>query len=92
MKKMRGLVIGLFLMMFPTIAYAELKDILSHFQAYITVEEEYNSNINLTPTNRKDDFITRVYPGIKFSTAPKSPVTGEFERTLTAEKNYRGKL
>jgi hypothetical protein len=43
----------------------------SKFHPYISVSEEYNDNLNLTPTNKKDDFITTVRPGIKFSNMDK---------------------
>lgn len=74
----------------PTMVHAwSSEDIFSHFKAYITVEEEYNSNLDLVPNrNKRDDFITRVSPGLKFSTSPKSPVTGEFRQTPTAEEKY----
>ncbi|MEW6375897.1 MAG: outer membrane beta-barrel protein [Thermodesulfobacteriota bacterium] len=73
----------------PTIVHAWAKDILLHFQTYITVQEEYNSNIDLTPNRfKRDDFITTISPGFKFSTTPKSPVTGEFRRTPTAEERF----
>ena len=32
----------------------------------ITVSEEYDDNIFLTPTDREDDFVTRVMPSILF--------------------------
>ena len=65
------------------------EDILSHFQVYITVQEEYDSNIDLTPNRlKRDDFITTISPGFKFSTTPKSPVTGEFRPAPTAEEKY----
>ncbi len=81
-------VITVFLICIPTTARADLKDVLLKFQPYITVQEEYNDNINLTPKNRKDDLITTISPGLRFSTAPKSPLTGEFRRTPTAEEKY----
>lgn len=89
MIRIQCLVSVLFLIIFPVIVHAGSEDILSHFQAYITVQEDYNSNINLTGTNKKgDDFITTVSPGLRVSTAPKSPVTGEFRQTPTAEEKY----
>ena len=42
-------------------------DFLSSLHPYITVKEEYNDNLNLTHDNKKDDFITTVQPGLKFS-------------------------
>ena len=79
---------ALLLLISPAIIHAESRDILSHFQAYMTVQEEYNSNIDLVPKNKRDDWITTVSPGLRFSTAPKSPVTGEFRLTPTAEEKY----
>jgi hypothetical protein len=45
----------------------EMRDLLSKFHPYITVSEEYNNNINLSHTNKIDDFITTVNAGFKFS-------------------------
>ncbi len=65
------------------------EDIFSHFKAYITVQESYDSNIDLRPNRfKRDDYITRITPGITFSTSSKSPVTGEFRQTPTAEEWY----
>jgi len=91
MKRIKGLVSALFLMViFPTIVQAwSSEDILSHFQVYITVQEEYDTNIDLAPNRiKRGDFITTISPGLRFSTTPKSPVTGEFRRTPTAEEKY----
>ena len=46
---------------------AQAAELLSQFHPYISLKEEYNDNLNLTPTNKLDDFITTVQPGIKFS-------------------------
>jgi hypothetical protein len=44
---------------------------------YITVQEQYNSNINLTPTNPQKDWITMVSPGVRGSLGdPKDPQWG----------------
>jgi hypothetical protein len=51
-------------------AYADIGDFLTKFHPYLTVQEEYNDNIYLTSTDRKSDFITTIYPGIRFSTLP----------------------
>lgn len=72
----------------PSIACAEFKDLFLYFQPYITVQEEYNSNIDLAPKNKRDDFITTISPGFKFSTAPRSSVTGAFRQVPTAEERY----
>lgn len=52
----------------PSGVHADLKDILSNFHPYISLEEEFNDNIFLSAHNRVDDFITRINPGLKFST------------------------
>ncbi len=36
------------------------------FHPYISLEEEYNDNLFLAPTNKIDDYITTVRPGIKY--------------------------
>lgn len=36
------------------------------FHPYISIQEEYNDNINLTPIDKKDDYITTVKPGLKY--------------------------
>lgn len=64
-----GLVLTLFFVCIPSIVHADYEDILSKFHPSITAQEEYNSNINLTSKNRKDDFITTVLPGLRFSTS-----------------------
>jgi len=83
-----GCLMALVLMMLPAIVHAWSENILSHFQPYITVQEEYNNNIDLTPKNKRDDFITTVSPGLRFSTSPRSATTGEFQRTPTAEDRF----
>lgn len=74
------------LFMIPGIAGAEREGLFTYLQPYITLEGEYNDNINLTARNRMEDFITTISPGIRFSTMPRSPVTGEFRRVPTAEE------
>jgi len=71
----------------PTIACAELGDLFTYFQPYISVQEEYNSNIDLTPTNRREDYITTVSPGFRFSTLPRSEVT-RGQQAPTAEQKF----
>jgi hypothetical protein len=65
---------------------AEKKDLISYFQPYITVVEEYNSNIFLSPTNERHDFITTIAPGLRVSSLPRSATTGEFWRPPAAEE------
>ena len=55
---------------FSSIASADVGDFFSKFHPSLTVQEEYNDNIYLTSTDRKSDFITTIYPGIRFSTLP----------------------
>ncbi|MEI6609969.1 MAG: outer membrane beta-barrel protein [Deltaproteobacteria bacterium] len=46
---------------------------------YVFSQEEYNDNINLTPTNKKASFITTVGPGVKYNkTGVKSSVDLEY--------------
>jgi hypothetical protein len=52
-----------------SLAYGE--ELLSKFHPYISLKEEYSDNLNLTATNKKEDFITTVQPGIKFSNMDK---------------------
>jgi hypothetical protein len=48
-------------------------------QFYVFSQEEYNDNINLTPTNKKASFITTVSPGLKYNkTGAKSGVDLEY--------------
>lgn len=44
--------------------YGGESDLPRGLHPYITVEEEYNSNIYFTNTNTKDDWITKIYPGV----------------------------
>ena len=52
-----------------SLAYGE--ELLSKFHPYISLKEEYSDNLNLTSTNKKEDFFTTVQPGIKFSNMDK---------------------
>ncbi len=82
MKRIKGLGYVLFIMViFPAVVHAQMEDILLHFQPYITLQEKYDSNINLSANKTKGDFITTITPGFKYSTSPRSPVTGEFRQT-----------
>jgi hypothetical protein len=49
-----------------TAPFAHGADLLSRFYPYINIKEEYNDNLNLTPTNKLDDYITTIQPGVKF--------------------------
>lgn len=52
---------------FPISAFAQPGVPGPGFHPYISVVEEYNDNINLTSTNKQDDFITTVRPGLKYT-------------------------
>src|SRR4030042_753988 len=80
--------ITLVLIITPSMVLADVGDILLRFQPYITVQEEYNNNIDLTATHKRDDYITTISPGLRFSTSPRSPVTREFRRAPTAEDKF----
>ena len=88
MNRMKWLISALFLIIFPTIVHAWSEDILSHFQPYITIQEEYDSNTNLSATNKQGDFLTTISPGFRFSTTPRSPTTRELRQAPTAEDRY----
>lgn len=47
--------------------YGSIKEIISNFHPYITIEEEYIDNLYLAPDDEQEDFITTLYPGINFS-------------------------
>jgi len=84
-----GLVLGLFLLLIPSKGMADLQEVLSRFQPSITVEEEYSDNIYLTSKNRKSDFITTISPGLRFSTLPRSEITGQFRpASSSADTKY----
>ena len=66
-----------------------MENILSHFQPYITIEETYDSNVNLTPDHEEDDYITAVSLGLRFSTRQRSERTREFRApSATEEEKY----
>jgi len=75
------------LLCIPSIADAQLEDLFTYVQPYLSVQEEYNSNIDLTPRNERDDFITTVSPGLRISTLPRSPAVGE-EKAPSAEQRF----
>jgi len=56
-------------------ARAELGEFWKMFHPLAGVQEEYTDNLNLTPENPKEDYITRGYVGLRFSTLPASPTT-----------------
>src|SRR4030067_2598916 len=75
------------LLWIPSIAHAELVDLFKYFQPYVSAQEEYNSNIDLAPTNRREDYITTISPGLRFSTLPRAEVT-RGQQAPTAEQKF----
>ena len=74
----------------PSMAHAAWDDLLMHVQPYITIQEEYSSNVDLTSKNEKDDFITTISPGFRFSTLKRSSTTGEFRTPSSSEEEKYG--
>jgi hypothetical protein len=62
---------GLWLLVMNAAPLAQAAELLSKFHPYISLKEEYSDNLNLTSTNKKDDYITTVQPGIRFSNMDK---------------------
>ena len=62
---------GVFLLGMNMAASAYGAELLSQFHPYINIKEEYSDNLNLTSANKKEDFMTTVQPGIKFSNMDK---------------------
>ena len=59
----------LFFIGFPSLVRADINDVLLKFYPYITVREEYNSNILLSPNATKlADYITTANAGLRFFT------------------------
>jgi hypothetical protein len=55
------------LALYPVSTYAQVGAPEPGFHPYISIQEEYNDNIYLTSTNKKEDFITTVRPGLKYT-------------------------
>jgi hypothetical protein len=66
---------AIFIFVLSSIARADVGDFLSIFHPSLTVQEEYTDNLNLTSTNRQDEWITTISPGLKISTLPGSADT-----------------
>jgi hypothetical protein len=85
-----GWMISLVFIFVPSVVNADLADILPGFQIYGAVQETYDNNVNLTPTNKKNDFITTVGLGIRYSTLPRAETTGEFQQPSVSEETRYG--
>ncbi len=70
---------------------AQAADLLSQFHPYISLKEEYNDNLNLTPTDKIDDYITTVKPGIKFSNMDKPNTRAGVDLDYTLGAVFYGK-
>lgn len=70
LRRMLSAVACFFLLAGPPGAAAA--DFLSQIHPGITVKGEYNDNLNLTPSNARDDYITTVQPGIRYSNMDKA--------------------
>src|SRR5512137_1142670 len=53
------------------VSFAQAAELLSKFHPYISLKEDYSDNLNLTSTNKKEDFYTTVQPVLKFSNMDK---------------------
>lgn len=78
----------LFLLSVPSVAWADVGDILSKFYPAITIQERYTDNFFLTPTNRKEDFITTIYPRLTFSSATTAEPTSGINLDYLLGLNY----
>jgi hypothetical protein len=69
---LKGLAFILFLFSSPAVAMADWVDVMRKFQPRLSVMGEYTDNLFYSNTNKVDDFITTVSPGLTFSTSPRS--------------------
>jgi len=76
----------------PSLAHPAWDDLFVHVQPYISIQEEYTSNVDLTPSNERDDFITTIAPGFRVSTLKRSSRTGEFQTPSSTEEAYGAHL
>ena len=60
----------LFLFFSPAAALAEGEDVMRNFRPRFSLMEEYTDNLFYSKTNKVDDFITTLSPGLSFSTSP----------------------
>lgn len=51
----------------PDSTYVKVGTPESGFHPYISVQEEYSDNINLTSTDKVDDYITTINPGLRYT-------------------------
>lgn len=53
---------------FPGGVFAEAPDVLSLFRFDFGVQEEYTDNVDFRAADKRDDWLTRVYAGVRLST------------------------
>jgi hypothetical protein len=73
------------MMILPAMGHTEWGDIVKKFHPSLNVQEEYTSNVDLTSTNPREEWITTISPGIRFSTQREvEPQPGQISRTYEA--------
>ena len=69
-------------------AFADMGDIMTKFHPYLTFQEEYTDNLDLTRFNRQDEWITTAGLGLRFSTLPAtSNVPGQIREAAPTQPN-----
>ena len=84
---------GVMIIGIPVSVRADLTDIILQFHPYVSVQETYTNNVNLTPKDKKDEYITTVTAGLRYtSNLTRSGLTGEFipveGKTAGADLNF----
>jgi hypothetical protein len=70
----KKLVLVLLLSAVPSVGYADWVDVMRNFRPRITAQEEYTDNMFYSKTNKVDDFITTISPGLAFSSTENKEV------------------
>ena len=65
---LKGLAFILLAFFPPTAALADGDDVMRKFRPRISLMEEYTDNLFYSKTNKVDDFLTTISPGLTFST------------------------
>jgi hypothetical protein len=72
---LHGMITVSFLLGTPWAAQADFMDFLSQIHPSLGVQEDYSDNIDLNPTNKKEDFITTTFMGLRYSSSPATTET-----------------
>ena len=81
MKKKQSSFFLILFLIIPLSAQAQMGDWLSKFRFDFGVQEDYTDNVDLRPTNTREDWITKIYAGIGFSTLrPVDRAPGQLEQ------------